>query len=188
MHVEVEQRFLLVPLLLVLLANPDHLSQHPDVEAVALGFGKDFPLGLVELLDLLVDVLNALDDRPQLVAWNVGRSAHGLLLVNTTGENSSIRANASRLAGKRGKQAVNMGQVGAKPITPVFRLVGHAPRRRRPLVQGDIKSLDLYKPGPILRVGKDKEGRGWRSMSPGRWDLSGARCAILRRMGNQRAR
>jgi hypothetical protein len=47
-------------------------------------------------------VLDALDDRPQLVAWNVARSAHGLLLVNTTAENSSIRANASRLAGKRG--------------------------------------------------------------------------------------
>ena len=84
MHVEVEQRFLLVPLLLVFLANSDHLSQHLDVEAVALGFGKDFPLGLVELLDLLVDVLDALDDRPQLVAWNVARFAHGLLLVNTT--------------------------------------------------------------------------------------------------------
>src|SRR5262249_27017533 len=107
MHVEVEERFLLVALLLVFLANADHFPQHLDVEAVALGFGKDFTLGFVEFLDLLLDVLDALDNGPQLIAWNVGRSAHGLLLVNTTAENSCIRADASRRASRRGKRTVN---------------------------------------------------------------------------------
>src|SRR5215813_344538 len=108
MHVEVEERFLFVPLLLVLLANADHFTEYFDVEAVALGFREDFPLGFVEFLDLLVDVLDALDDGPQLIAWNVGRSAHGLLLVNTTAENSGIRADASSRAGRCGEQSVNV--------------------------------------------------------------------------------
>src|SRR5262249_52330433 len=90
-----------------LLANAQHFPQHLDVEAVALGFRKDLPLALVELLDFLVDVLDALDDGPQLIAWNVSRSAHGLLLVNTTAENSGIRLVPSRRAGGRGKQTVN---------------------------------------------------------------------------------
>src|SRR5262245_57931846 len=64
MHVEVEERFLFVPLLLVLLANADHFTEYFDVEAVALGFREDFPLGFVQFLDLLVDVLDALDDGP----------------------------------------------------------------------------------------------------------------------------
>jgi hypothetical protein len=108
MHVEVEERLLLVALLLVFLADPEHFPQHLDVEAVALGFRKDFPFGLVQFLDLLVDVLDALDDGPQLIAWNVGRSALGLLLVNTTAESSIIRADASSRAGRRGKQCVNV--------------------------------------------------------------------------------
>src|SRR5690348_6024654 len=107
-HVEIEERFLLVSLLLVLLANADHFPQHLDVEAIALRFRKDLPLGLVQFLDFLVDVLDALDDGPQLITWNVGRSAHGLLLVNTTAETSCIRADASRRASSRGKQSVNV--------------------------------------------------------------------------------
>src|SRR5580704_7872572 len=107
-HIEVEERFVLVTLLLVFLADADHFPQHLDVEAVALGFRKYLPLGLVQLLDLLVDVLDALDDGPQLIAWNVGRSAHGLLLVNTTAESWCIRAEASRRASRFGKQSVNV--------------------------------------------------------------------------------
>src|ERR1019366_4605473 len=108
LQVEVQQRFLLVALLLVLLAHSDHLPQNLDVEAVALGFEIDFLLAFGELFDLLLDTLNALDDGPQLITRNtLTRSAHGLLLVNMTARNSAIRAAASRRAGKRGKQLIN---------------------------------------------------------------------------------
>src|SRR5438132_7504 len=60
-----EQRLLLVTLLLVLLAQPNDLAQDLHVEAVALGFGIDVLLVLVERLDLLLDPLDALDNRSQ---------------------------------------------------------------------------------------------------------------------------
>jgi hypothetical protein len=52
------------------------------VEAVALGFEKDFLFGFSEFFDLSLNVLDALDDSPQLITRNVDWSAHGLLLVN----------------------------------------------------------------------------------------------------------
>src|SRR5580700_5376089 len=42
LQVEVQERLLLVALLLILFAHADHLAQNFDVEAVALGFEIDF--------------------------------------------------------------------------------------------------------------------------------------------------
>jgi hypothetical protein len=61
-----------------------------------------------ELLYLVFDMLNALDDSSQLFTRNPHRSAHGLLLVNTTAQKSAIHPTASRQADERGKQLVNV--------------------------------------------------------------------------------
>src|SRR6266852_1255119 len=111
LHVDVQERFLLVALLLVQLAHPDDLAQNLDVEAVPLGLEVDLLLAFVELLDLLVDVLDTLDDRSQLVARNVSRSAHGLLPVKVTRQKSAIPGSPSSRAGQRGNQLLNATSV-----------------------------------------------------------------------------
>src|SRR4051812_13634159 len=78
LQINLEERFQLVALLLVLLAHPDHLAKNLDVEAVPLGLEIDFLLGFGELLDLLVDVLDPLDNGAQLIARNIAWSAHWL--------------------------------------------------------------------------------------------------------------
>src|ERR1700730_14601007 len=67
-QVDVEQRLLLVALLRVLLAQPNHFAQDLHVEAVALGLLIDFLLVFVQRLDLFLDPLDALDDGAQLIA------------------------------------------------------------------------------------------------------------------------
>jgi hypothetical protein len=57
-----KERLQLVALLRVLFAQPNHFSNDFDVEPVALGLLVNFFLGLGKRLDLLFDVLNALDD------------------------------------------------------------------------------------------------------------------------------
>src|SRR5215470_4393879 len=99
-EIGVEQRLLLVALLLVLFAHANHFAQDLDIEAVALGFLIDFLLGFGEFLDLLLDVFDALDDRAQLITRNPNRFAHALPLVNKTIQNSCIRA---RTASERRK-------------------------------------------------------------------------------------
>src|SRR5207253_2120140 len=77
MEVDVEERFLLIALLLVLLADPDDLAKDLHVEAVAFGFGVDGLFVLGEPLDLLLELLDALDERPQLIPCNSTGSGHG---------------------------------------------------------------------------------------------------------------
>ena len=71
LQIGLQQRLQLVALLLILLADPDHLAKNLDVEAVALGFQVDLLLGFGELLDLVFDVLDPLDDGAQLIARNI---------------------------------------------------------------------------------------------------------------------
>jgi hypothetical protein len=99
----------LVAFLLVLLAQADYFSKNLDVEAIALGFRIDFPFGLGQIVDLVIDLLNALNERSQLVTRYVNWPAHGLLLVNMTVQKSDIDAPASRQAAERGKQLINGG-------------------------------------------------------------------------------
>src|SRR5664279_5924512 len=80
MKVEVEQRIALVTLVLVLLPEPDDLLQDLDVEALALGLGKDVLLLVVHCLEALVDILDALNERAKPIARNPIWSTHGLLL------------------------------------------------------------------------------------------------------------
>jgi hypothetical protein len=96
-----------------LLAHPNHFSKNLDVEAVALGFEKDFFLGFGEFLDFPLDVLDALDDSPQLITRNVDWSAHGLLLVNMAPRNFAILAAIARRTSERGDQPVNV-----RPASP----------------------------------------------------------------------
>jgi hypothetical protein len=107
LQVGVQKRILLVAFLLVLFAYPDYFSKDFYVEAVALGFQINLLLGFDELLYLVFDMLNALDDRSQLITRNPNRSTHGLLLVNVTPQKSAIHATASRRANERGKQPIN---------------------------------------------------------------------------------
>jgi len=58
-----------------LAAHADDFSKNLDVEAIALGFRIDFLFGLGQILDLIFDLLNALNERSQLIARNVNWSA-----------------------------------------------------------------------------------------------------------------
>src|ERR1700754_1351398 len=78
-HVEIEQAFALVALLLVLLAQLDDFLENLHIEPFALGLGKDFLFLLVQLLQFAVDVLNPLDERTNLAAGN-GDVRHGASL------------------------------------------------------------------------------------------------------------
>jgi hypothetical protein len=86
----------LVAFLLVLLAQADYFSKNLDVEAIALGFRIDFPFGLGQFVDLVIDLLNALNDRSQLVTRYVNWPAHGLLLVNMTVQKSDLQRERER--------------------------------------------------------------------------------------------
>jgi hypothetical protein len=69
--VEVEQRIALVTLVLVLLPEPDYLLQDLDVESLALGLGKDVLLLVVHRLEVLVDTLDALDERARVRTFTI---------------------------------------------------------------------------------------------------------------------
>jgi hypothetical protein len=60
--VHVEQRGVLIEFLLILLPNPDYLAEDLHVEALPLCLGEDVLLVLGECLDLLLDLLDALDE------------------------------------------------------------------------------------------------------------------------------
>ena len=62
-HVEIEQAFALVALVLVLLPQLDDLLEDLHIEALALGLRKDFLLLLVQLLQFGVEILDPLDER-----------------------------------------------------------------------------------------------------------------------------
>jgi hypothetical protein len=117
-QVGVQKRVLLVTLLLVLLAQPDHFSKDLHVEAVTLGFQVNFLFGLGKFLDLVFDMLNPFDDSSQLIARNPHRLAHGLLLVNMPPRKSAIQGGASSRANERGNQPVNPGQITLLPQRP----------------------------------------------------------------------
>src|SRR4051812_26089870 len=76
-HVDVEQGLVLVTLVLILLAQLDDLLEDLHVEALTLGLGEDFLLGLVQVLDLVLDLLNALHERADPIARNSNDVTHG---------------------------------------------------------------------------------------------------------------
>src|SRR6185369_4201311 len=80
-HVEIEQAFALVALVLVLLAQLDDLLEDLHIEPFALGLGKHFLLLLVQLGQFAVNVLDPLDERTDLAAGN-GDVRHGASLLN----------------------------------------------------------------------------------------------------------
>src|SRR5258708_10861595 len=75
LQVDVEKSFVLFALLLVLLTHPNYFSKDLDVEAVVLGFKIDFLPRFAKFLDLFLDLLDAFDDRAQLVARDPARFA-----------------------------------------------------------------------------------------------------------------
>lgn len=56
-EIEIKQRFLLVALVLVLLAQAKNLFQHFDIKTLSFGLREDFLLALVQRLELFVDEL-----------------------------------------------------------------------------------------------------------------------------------
>src|SRR3569623_1992642 len=79
-HVEVEQAFALVALVLVFLAQLDDLLEDLHVEAVALGFRENLLLLHAQLLQNAVEVLDPLDEGTDLAAGN-GDVGHGASLL-----------------------------------------------------------------------------------------------------------
>src|SRR6266404_6081713 len=80
-HVEVEQAFALVALVLVLLTQLDDLLKDLHIKSFALGLRKHFLLLLVQLSQFAVDVLDPLDERTNPAAGN-GDVRHGASLFN----------------------------------------------------------------------------------------------------------
>src|SRR5436190_13836688 len=80
-HVEIEQAFALVALVLVLLAQLDDLLEDLHIEPFTLGLRKHFLLLLVQLGQFAVNVLDPLDERTNLAAGN-GDVRHGASLFN----------------------------------------------------------------------------------------------------------
>ena len=68
--VDIEQGFLLVEIVLVHAADLDDLAYDLGVETIPLGFGEDLLDVLRERLPFLLEPLNPLDDRAQLLAGN----------------------------------------------------------------------------------------------------------------------
>src|SRR4029450_8247067 len=80
-HVEIEQAFALVALVLVLLAQLDDLFQDLHIKPFALGLRKHFLLLVVQLSQFAIDVLDPLDERTNPAAGN-GDVRHGASLLN----------------------------------------------------------------------------------------------------------
>ena len=67
-HIDVKERVVFVALLLVLLSQPDHFAQDLDIEALTLGLGVDVFLVIRQCFDLLLEPLDAFDERSQPIA------------------------------------------------------------------------------------------------------------------------
>jgi hypothetical protein len=67
----------LVALVLVLLAQLDDLLEDLHIEALALGLGEDFLLSLIQLLDFVLDLLDALHERADSIARDSNDVTHG---------------------------------------------------------------------------------------------------------------
>src|SRR4051812_38465084 len=80
-HVEIEQAFAFVALVLVLLPQLDDLLQDLYIKPLALGLREHFLLLLVQLGQFAVNVLDPLDERTDLAAGN-GDVRHGASLFN----------------------------------------------------------------------------------------------------------
>jgi hypothetical protein len=65
MEVHVQQRRMLLKLLLILLPDPDHLAEYLHVEALTLRLRVDVLLVFGEPFDFLLDPLDALDKGAQ---------------------------------------------------------------------------------------------------------------------------
>ena len=74
---------MLVPLVLVLLAKLDDLFEHLHVKALALGLGEHLFLLLVELLQLGIELLDALHERTDAVARDPNRVGHGVSFIKS---------------------------------------------------------------------------------------------------------
>jgi hypothetical protein len=84
--VNVDQRVLLVEIVLVHAAQADHLAHDLGVEPVALGLGIDFLDIVCERPLFLFEPLNALDKAPEPVAGDSPNVGHGSVLVLLRGK------------------------------------------------------------------------------------------------------
>jgi hypothetical protein len=81
-QIEVEQRLLFVALVRILFAQAKDFLQHFYVEALSLGLGEDFLLALISGLKFFVDVLDALDERENMISRNSNRVGHAVPLCD----------------------------------------------------------------------------------------------------------
>ena len=101
LEIRSEQRFLFIALVLILLSNPDHLPQNLYIKAVALGLLIDFLFRLGQFLELFLDLLDAFNNRAQLITCNLNRSAHGLPHVDETAQIHSSPSRGQAIAANR---------------------------------------------------------------------------------------
>src|SRR5215203_6114975 len=106
--VDLEQRLVLLALLLILLSYADHLffTSKPS----PLGLCKDLFLVFGQAFDVLFNVLDALDEGAQSITGHPSWSAHAYLLVNATGRNWRIGGPVSSRVDKRGKEPINLAR------------------------------------------------------------------------------
>src|SRR5829696_7572873 len=108
MEVDVQQRRLLIQLLLVLLPEADHFPQDLHIKALPLRLGVDVLLILCQRLDLLFDALDTLDESAQLITRYGTCFTHRLSSGSIrTRQGSGFQSLSARQANGRGKRKIN---------------------------------------------------------------------------------
>jgi hypothetical protein len=77
-EIEVEQRLLFVPLVLILFTQAQNFLQHLYVETLSLGLGEDFFLALVQRFEFFLDLFDALDEGQNAITRDSSRVGHAL--------------------------------------------------------------------------------------------------------------
>lgn len=79
--IEIKKRIVFVARILILLAQTKDFLENLHIEPVPFGFREDFFFPLVKCLDLLIDMLDAFDNRQNAIARNAYRVGHVVPLI-----------------------------------------------------------------------------------------------------------
>src|SRR5271166_5752749 len=141
MHVGLEDRFVLAPLVGILPAETHDRAQGLEVEAVGLGFRIDVADIARDCLLLLFQPLDALDEGFQVV---LGKASGALLLLCGSGSGHSTPPPATRAGLFRDRRFYERrGQDGTRFIPGVHRLVGAGHEKTRSVFWGARASARL---------------------------------------------
>jgi hypothetical protein len=82
--IEIKKRIAFVALIFILLAQTKDFLEDLHIEPFPFGLREDFFFPLVKCLDLLIDMLNAFDNRQNAIARNAYRVGHVVPFIGAT--------------------------------------------------------------------------------------------------------